>query len=84
MNFGSEKYTTELFDTVDSDDYMTPNALKNIVDFWNIYKAEKYAGIISLRGKTETESLTGSYMSEGVKHCKYRALYEELLGNYGK
>lgn len=77
MNFGSEKYTTELFDTVDSDDYMTPNALKNIVDFWNIYKAEKYAGIISLRGKTETESLTGSYMSEGVKHCKYRALYEE-------
>ena len=77
MNLGAEKCNTELFDTVDSDDYMTPNALKNIVDFWNKHKADNYAGIISLRGKTETKSLTGSYMPKGVEHCKYRALYEE-------
>lgn len=54
-NTAYKNITTELNVCIDSDDYMTDNAVELIVDFWNKNKDEKYAGIIALDITTENE-----------------------------
>ena len=47
-NTAYENIDTELNVCIDSDDYMTDDAIEKIVDKWNTYKNEKYAGIVAL------------------------------------
>lgn len=77
MNLGFQKASTELFDCVDSDDYMKENAVADIIDFWNKNKDKKIAGIISLRGKSETVPLSGSYFPKDVYSIHFFDLYEK-------
>lgn len=78
MNYGAELCRTYLFDCVDSDDQMTPDAVERIVSFWNSNGDEaSIAGIVSLRGKNHRESLTGAYLPEGVRLCHFYELYEK-------
>jgi len=77
MNFGFEKASTELFNCVDSDDYMTRTAIEDIIDFWNKHKSDDIAGIISLRGKSESKPLTNSYLPKNQKSIHFFELYEK-------
>lgn len=77
MNLGAEKCHTPLFDCVDSDDYMVPDAIEKIIQFWNDNMNDGVAGIVSLRGKNENESLTGKYMPDGISQCHFMELYEK-------
>jgi len=47
-NTAYELCETELNVCIDSDDYMTDNAVELIVEFWNANKKNNYAGIIAL------------------------------------
>lgn len=47
-NTAYENIDTELNVCIDSDDYMTDDAIEKIVTFWNQYGSEKYAGILAL------------------------------------
>lgn len=47
-NTAIEQITTELCVCIDSDDYMPPNAVDTILDFWNKNGSDKYAGIVGL------------------------------------
>lgn len=49
-NLGVLNAKGELTVCVDSDDYLSNNALEKIVEYWNKYKDDKYIGIIAKRG----------------------------------
>ena len=48
-NTAYENMDTELSVCIDSDDYMTDDAVEKIVDCWEKHRDEKYAGIIAAR-----------------------------------
>lgn len=77
MNLGAEKCRTELFDCVDSDDHMVPDAVEHILKFWNEHHDDSVAGIVSLRGKNEKDSITGKFLPEGIEQCHFMELYEK-------
>lgn len=47
-NVAYDNIFTELAVSIDSDDYMTDDAVEKIVDFWKKNKSEEYAGIVGL------------------------------------
>ena len=47
-NVAYENIYTELNMCIDSDDYLTDDAIEKIIDFWERNKDEKYGGIIAL------------------------------------
>ena len=86
-NTAYENIETELNVCIDSDDYMTDDAVENIVNLWKEKSSEKYAGIIALDctkdGKTiglplesdrEETTLKGYYArgGKGDKKLIYR------------
>lgn len=86
-NTAYEHIDTELNVCIDSDDYMTTDAIRKIVDFWEANKSSSYAGIIALDigrdGKVigkplpehqKTTTLTGYYANggKGDKKLIYR------------
>ncbi len=77
-NAAYEKAHTELNIIIDSDDWMTDDAVEKIVTFWNENKAEGYSGIISNNISKEGK-LIGSPLPEGVKACTQT----ELTDRYG-
>jgi glycosyltransferase involved in cell wall biosynthesis len=93
-NTAYELIDTELNICIDSDDYMTDDAVERIINFWELNGDEKYAGIIALdatkdgavigtelpKGKTET-TFTGFYATggRGDKKLAYRT---EVMKNY--
>lgn len=70
---------TELNVCIDSDDYLTDNAVEIIIDFWNQNADEKYAGILGLDIYQNGERVSNKDFPEGVKSGKYY----ELRGKYG-
>lgn len=58
-NTAYENIKTELNVCIDSDDYMTDDAVENIIDFWNKNKSDQYAGIICLDIDSKTKSVIG-------------------------
>lgn len=76
-NYAYEKVYTELNVIIDSDDWMTDNAVELIIDFWGKYKDEKYAGVvtnnISPQGK-----MIGSALPQGISSCTIT----DLFGKY--
>ncbi len=77
MNLGAEKCITELFDCVDSDDYLLPDAVEAMLRFWEENSSEKIAGMISLRGKNENDPIMGKSLPADVSHCHFMELYEK-------
>lgn len=47
-NVAYENINTELSMCIDSDDYLTDDAIEKILNFWKVNKSEKYGGIIAL------------------------------------
>lgn len=69
---------TELAVCIDSDDYMTDNAVELIISRWNKYGSDKYAGMIGL-DVYENGSIIGTCFPDGVNECKTY----ELARKYG-
>lgn len=93
-NLAYELINTELNVCIDSDDYMADEAVKKIVDFWNKYGSERYAGIVGLDAtfdnqligtkfpdKLKSTTLSGFYASggKGDKKLVYRT---DLMKKY--
>ena len=57
LNAGIAAVVTELIFIVDSDDYLTPNAVSRIQEVWSRYKGEGRSGISFMRGTSEEEPL---------------------------
>lgn len=82
-NLGVELCTTELFFCVDSDDYLTQNAINDILEFWNKItekEKEKLSGIVAYRG-TKKGEIIGTDFPENIKKSPLSKLYK--LGKKG-
>lgn len=66
---------TELNVCIDSDDYMTDNAVELIVNFWIENKQNKYAGIIALDITTDGK-LIGTKLPEDKKSTTLKEYYK--------
>lgn len=69
---------TELSVCIDSDDYMPDNAIELILDFWNKYGGEEYAGISGLDFDAKTDTVIGGSYPEQ----KTVNLIDFLVGKY--
>lgn len=77
-NTGVEHCDSELFFCVDSDDELTPHALKNVWSRWlEVRNNPGVAGIIGVYGKTSDEPL-GTWMPNGVEFSTMWDLYYKL------
>ena len=70
---------TELNVCIDSDDYVTDNAIQLIISFWENNKEKKYAGILGLNCFKNGKLVSNKKFPEGVKSGKY----VELKSKYG-
>lgn len=67
---------TELNVCIDSDDYLTDQAVENIVSFWKKNKCKNLAGIAALDGLSETKVL-GDEFPEEVRESTYWDIYHK-------
>lgn len=68
-NLGVEKAETELFMCIDSDDYLVPTAIENLIENWNQFKGDNIAGLIAKRGSSKDKQIgKGSFPEKKV--CK--------------
>jgi len=70
-NVAYDNIFTELCVAIDSDDYLTDDAVEKIVTYWNANKDEKYAGMIAL-DITEDGNVIGSRLP----HIKSATVYD--------
>ena len=71
-NTAYENIDTELNVCIDSDDYMTDDAIEKIVDKWNTYKNEKYSGIVALDIYNNGEIIGKKLPNQkSIKLCDY-------------
>lgn len=68
---------TELCVCVDSDDYLTDDAVEKIISFWSAHRNEGYAGIIGLDCLT-----TGEVLGDPFPNQKYINLIDLAIGKY--
>lgn len=71
-NYGVEKTDTELFVCVDSDDYLSENAIDRIATIWKSHKANEI-GILALRSVTKTDNVKTIYKSISLRDA-YRKM----------
>lgn len=74
-NLGYEKADTPLNVIIDSDDWMTDDAVEKIVSFWKKYGDEKYSGIIS-NNISVSGTMIGSELPK-IQACTYTELYQK-------
>jgi glycosyltransferase involved in cell wall biosynthesis len=65
---------TELNVCIDSDDYMPDEAVKEIINFWNENKSEKYAGILGLDCFKDGKIVSSKKFPKNIKSGKYSLL----------
>lgn len=75
-NTALEQIRTELCICVDSDDYLTDDAVSSILGFWSTQKKEDVAGIVALNRTTEKKILGNPLPTLSSAHiielyCKY-------------
>lgn len=75
-NTAYELINTELNVCIDSDDYMTDDAIERIVTFWKEYGNDKYAGIVGLDA-TPDGSIIGTKLPNHIKASKISDLYAQ-------
>lgn len=73
-NTAYENIDTLLNVCIDSDDYMTDDAVEKIVSFWQKYGDEKYAGIIAL-DCTKDGKIIGSHLEHNRKDTTLSGFY---------
>lgn len=75
-NTAYENINTELNVCIDSDDYLTDNAIETIISCWKTNKCENLAGIIALDGLSETRVL-GDNFPMNVQKSTYWDIYHK-------
>lgn len=77
MNRAMQISDTELFVTIDHDDYFVSDAVETILKVWDNTKSEKnLIGMVGYRGKSEIETMHGERFADR-DYCQFR----ELLSN---
>ena len=74
-NTAYENIDTELNVCIDSDDYMTDDAVEKIVTLWKEKGSKKYAGIIAL-DKTEDGKIIGSILDTDREDTTLKGFYQ--------
>ena len=76
-NTGVLMCTTKIFVCVDSDDYLSDNAVQLIYDTWDKIESDrKLAGIIALKGNNFSE-VVGTEMPKNIEKSSIFNLYEK-------
>lgn len=73
-NTAYELINTELNVCIDSDDYMTDDAVEKIVGFWKEHGDDKYAGIVGLDA-TQNGEVIGTKLPNDIKASTLSGLY---------
>lgn len=73
-NLAVKNTNTELFYTVDSDDYLPSDTVEKIINIWNEVQSEELAGIIGLKAFSNG-NVIGTYYPNNVKFAKLLDLY---------
>ena len=73
-NTAYENITTTLNVCIDSDDYLTDDAVEKIIAFWNTYGNNTYAGIVGLDA-TKAGKVLGKEIPNNVKSTTLEDLY---------
>lgn len=81
-NTAYDNIFTELAVCIDSDDYMTDDAVEQIVNFWKENRAPQYAGIVGLN-ITENGNVLGKRLPE-MKSIKVYDYYNRYHGSGDK
>jgi len=77
-NYGVELCETELFICVDSDDYLTDNAIKNFVSHWETLKDKDHiSGIAAIKGYDEHTPIGGCLFPGNVQTSTLLDLYRK-------
>ena len=76
-NVAYEKVHTEINVIIDSDDWMTDDAVDKIVRFWNANKSEERYGIAA-NNISKDGDMIGTKLPSGVSHCTST----DLFGRY--
>jgi len=75
-NTAYEHIKTTLNTCIDSDDYMPPNAVEKIVDFWRRHGEDQYSGIAALDCDADGRVI-GTQLPDNVKSSRYFDLYHK-------
>ena len=75
-NLGYSLVHTELNTIIDSDDWMAPNAVHDIIEYWKANKENSYAGMITLNRDPEG-NIIGTNLPENVKSCSYKDFWKK-------
>ncbi|MCR5746165.1 MAG: glycosyltransferase family 2 protein [Lachnospiraceae bacterium] len=76
-NSGVKETETELFVCLDSDDYLSDDAVEVIIRAWNgIDDKDHYAGIIAYKGEDEENPIYGNLFPY-TADCSFRELYQK-------
>ncbi len=73
-NVAYDLITTELNVCIDSDDYLTNNAIEKILNHWEKYKNDKYAGIVALDA-TKNGKILGKKFPKSLQSSTLEDLY---------
>lgn len=76
-NAAYERVRTEINVIIDSDDWMTDDAVEKIVAFWKEHRGEQFYGIAA-DNVSKDGTLIGTELPEGIAHCTLT----ELFGKY--
>lgn len=77
-NVAIENIDTELCVCIDSDDFMPDNAVELILNFWDKYGSDEYAGIVGL-----DFNLDGKVIGDPLPNQKTVNLIDLFIGKYG-
>ena len=69
-NMAYDKARTEINMIIDSDDWVSDNAIQLIVDFWNKYKRDDIAGIITLNAD-KSGKIIGTKAPDSLIECHF-------------
>ncbi|SFL16179.1 Glycosyl transferase family 2 [Paenibacillus sp. 1_12] len=75
-NTAYELIDTELNVCIDSDDYMSDNAVETIISFWDKNGSDAYAGMVGLDA-TPAGEVIGTRMPEGLRVTTLTDLYDK-------
>jgi len=81
-NLALELIVTELNMCIDSDDYIPNGAIAKLLEFWQINKNDKYAGILGLDAFENGNIVSGKMFPNNIKSGKYYLL-KKLYGLEG-
>lgn len=76
-NTAYENIDTELNVCIDSDDYMTDNAVELIIDCWEKHGSNEYAGIIALDIESKNNQVIGTELPDNRKSISTTDFYEQ-------